>query len=170
MSPGVCRRWHRRLWDGGKLVASQGRNNTALLTDTTTIDTNTTNTIALPSQQSPPPSTPTPPPALVHRSRLICNPIQILGGRSVSLNTFKQDFQVFQGRANDMLCKQMKRMETWPKHSCICYAWRFCNRHLLVSFWQILYQKCFQLSDVLDYVKTGVAAIIEDEVSGILHF
>ena len=28
------------------------------------------------------------------------------------------------------------------------------------------YTKCFQLSDVLDYVKTGVAAIIEDEVSG----
>ena len=24
LSPGVCRRWHRRLWDGGKLVASQG--------------------------------------------------------------------------------------------------------------------------------------------------
>ena len=38
---GVCRRWHRRLWDGGKLVASQGRNNTTLLTNSTTINTNT---------------------------------------------------------------------------------------------------------------------------------
>ena len=38
----------------------------------------------------------------------------------------------------------------------------------LLSFSPFLkdYTKCFQLSDVLDYVKTGVAAIIEDEVSG----
>ena len=48
----------------------------------------------------------------------------------------------------------------------------FNSLHLtsLIPFFERLYTKCFQLSDVLDYVKTGVAAIIEDEVSGILPF
>ena len=38
--------------------------------------------------------------------------------------------------------------------------------YIFNSLFERLNTKCFQLSDVLDYVKTGVAAIIEDEVSG----
>ena len=134
-----------------------------------------------PSQQTRSPSTPPPPLALVsdptpvHRLRLICNPIQILGGRSVSLNTFKQDFQVFQGRANEMFRKQMKKgnMTKARLHLlCMAFLQPTSITHLtsLIPFFERLYTKCFQLSDVLDYVKTGVAAIIEDEVSDILPF
>ena len=157
MSPGVCRRWHRRLWDGGKLVASQGRNNTALPTNTTTINTNTaTSTSVRPNTWS------TVQDWFATRFRFLEAGLYHSTPSNKTSRYFKDAL---------MKCFANKwKKETWPKQGCICYAWRFCNRHRLVSFWQMLYQKCFQLSDVLDYVKTGVAAIIEDEVSGILLF
>ena len=83
-------------------------------------------------------------PTPVHRSRLICNPIQILGGRSVSLNTFKQDFQVFQERANEIFRKQMKKGNmTKAKLHLLCMAFlqpTSITFYLLIPFWKIIYQ------------------------------
>ena len=116
MSPGVCRRWHRRLWDGGKLVASQGRNNTALSTNTTTINTATaTSTSVRPNTWST-------------AQDWFATRFRFLEAGLYHSTPSNKTSRYFKNVPMKYFANKWKK-ETWPKQSCICYAWRFCNQH-----------------------------------------
>ena len=133
MSPGVCRRWHRRLWDGGKLVASQGRNNTTLLTNSTTINTNTaTSNSVRPNTWST-------------AQDWFATRFRFLEAGLYHSTPSNKTSRYFKNVPMKYFANKWKK-ETWPKQGCICSMHGFFATNIdhllifLVPFWKIIYQ------------------------------